>query len=176
MPRSKTIGKPRKRNRQTTKNSHTSPLEIERLNKIAEALRLRQKGYSFADMAAYFDVNVSTAHDWVRKGMAGIIEEPARAVLQMELSRLDIMQSGVYEHAAGGDIPAIDAMLRIMQMRARYLGLFPDKAALGLRIEAGAISSEGPQAVAMQIEFITPSRRYDDEVSPPMSGGNGNGR
>ena len=42
---------------------------------------------------------------------------------EIELDRLDRLQRGVWAAAASGDVQAINTVLRIMDRRARYLGL-----------------------------------------------------
>lgn len=47
----------------------------------------------------------------------------AQRILDMELERLDNMQFGIYQDAVKGDVIRIDRMIKIMDRRARYLGL-----------------------------------------------------
>jgi hypothetical protein len=42
------------------------------------------------------------------------------------MARLDAMQGAIFANAANGDIPSIDACLRIIHQRARLLGLYPN--------------------------------------------------
>jgi hypothetical protein len=51
------------------------------------------------------------------------ISEGAEEVLNLELQRLDTMLLAVWPKAASGDSGAIDRVLKLMDRRARYLGL-----------------------------------------------------
>jgi len=51
------------------------------------------------------------------------IGEDASAVLTLELNRLDVMFEAMYKQARKGNQGAIDRVLRIMERRAKLLGL-----------------------------------------------------
>ncbi len=55
----------------------------------AEACELRAQGWTYRRIAAHFGIDVHTAHDAVQNGLRDIIKEPAEAVRQFELDRLD---------------------------------------------------------------------------------------
>jgi hypothetical protein len=55
----------------------------------AEACDLRAKGWPYRRIAAHFGIDVRTAHNAVQNALRDIIKEPAEAVRQMELDRLD---------------------------------------------------------------------------------------
>ena len=105
-----------------------SPELVERR---AEALRLRKQGYGYERIAGELGVDLRTAWDDVQKSLASIIREPAEDVLRLELERLDLMLEKALDKACAlGDEKAIDAVLKIMARRARYLGLdAPEKVA-----------------------------------------------
>ena len=65
----------------------------------------------------------STVGQRVQAALREIIREPAEAVLKMELERLDVLLSGLWEQAADGDLQALDRALKIQDRRAKYLGL-----------------------------------------------------
>lgn len=108
---------------------------IERRRKLA--LELRLQGLTYSAIAEELrgtpgvskTYNHSMAHTDVKDGLKVLREEMAELaaeVLDMELQRLDVMLSGVWEAAANGDAAGVSTALRIMDRRARYLGL--DKA------------------------------------------------
>lgn len=89
-----------------------------------QALELRKAGASLqviADRLGY--AGPQGAHEAIRKGIAAIPFEAAEQVRAMELERCDRMQLGLYERATKGDEKAIDRVLRIMDRRAKLLGL-----------------------------------------------------
>ena len=89
--------KRRKRNRPplpggfSTKNSHTSPKRIALRRRQSEALRFREQGYNYEQIAKHMKTNPSTVYRWVMAAMDRITAEPARRVLDLELRRLDAL-------------------------------------------------------------------------------------
>lgn len=63
------------------------------------------------------------AYEDVAQWMAKVGRESARELLELELQRLDHMLMGLWNSARTGNEKAVTAALRIMERRARYLGL-----------------------------------------------------
>ncbi len=104
--------------------SKTSPRIIKAREKHAEALQLRKEGKSYqaiADKLGYADP--SGAMLAVKNALDRITLEDAEDVKKMELERLNQMLESLDWKLAMGDYNAIDRALRIMDRRARYLGL-----------------------------------------------------
>lgn len=101
----------------------TSPAMLRRQERIAEAMDYRRRGYSFVRIGEAMKCDPSTAYDMVRAGLDQLIREPAEEVRNMELERLDEMQAGVYGAAVGGDLQAIQTMLKLQERRAKLLGV-----------------------------------------------------
>jgi len=57
------------------------------------------------------------------KRMQDLRDEDVVAIREMELQRLDEMQAGLWDMAIKGDGAAVEHVLNIMKMRAKYLGL-----------------------------------------------------
>src|SRR5699024_6504628 len=98
--------------------------------KRAEALELRALGYSYqaiADEVGY--ASKGAAHNAVAKGLADIPREAAEQARELELGRLDDMQMAAMNAAMAGDLFAIDRVVKIVESRARLLGLYnlPDR-------------------------------------------------
>jgi transposase-like protein len=97
--------KRRKRNRPplpggfSTKNSHTSPKRIALRRRQSEALKFRERGYNYEQIAKYMKTNPSTVYRWVVAAMDRITAEPAKQVLERELRRLDQLQTAIYTDA-----------------------------------------------------------------------------
>jgi DNA-binding CsgD family transcriptional regulator len=110
--------------RRTTKSSRTSPAMIALAERRAKTLELRRQGRSFQEIAARLGISDRTAHRDVSISMAQIVAEPATHLLQLELLRLDEMQKGFYAAACEGNIAATNMCLRIIDRRAKLLGLY----------------------------------------------------
>jgi hypothetical protein len=90
-----------------------------------KALQLRLAGASYrriCDEGVY--ANPGTACREVNRAIREITKESASAVVALELERLDIAMMGIWAAVRSGDVFAIDRMLKIMDTRARYLGLY----------------------------------------------------
>ena len=110
-----------------------------------KALELRKAGATYEQVAnqlGYHDK--SHARKEIAEAIESIVREPAAEVLDLELSRLDAMLVGLWTKAKGGDGAAVDRVLRIMDRRARYLGLdSPEK-----REHTGAVSIDLSEMMA----------------------------
>ena len=90
-----------------------------------KALDLRLAGASYRRIAQEgIYSNPGTAMREVKKALAAVTQEAASDVLKMELERLDAAMMGIWAAVRSGDVFAIDRMLKIMDMRARFLGLY----------------------------------------------------
>jgi hypothetical protein len=130
----------------------------------ATALDYRLQGHAYHRIAKALGCHPSTAHDYVVKALRDIIpREKAEAVLHLEMARLDAMQSAIFTNAASGDIPSIDACLRIIHQRARLLGLYPNDKHNSLHVSV----SDRPTAedTGIQVTFVRPSRKPEDADS-----------
>lgn len=110
----------------------TSPQMIAIRERQQQALELRKQGYSYVDIAAAVGYkSQQAAWEAVAAAMRRITDEPARAVIRLELERLDRMFAAAYVKACSGDLFAQAACLNIMQRRAKMQGLdVPDKTEL----------------------------------------------
>lgn len=96
---------------------------VERAQLRAQTLELRARGMSYPTIAATLGLPMTTVYRWVQSALRNMVREPAAAVLTLELSRLDTAQEAIWPAVERGYLPAIDRLLRIMERRARLLGL-----------------------------------------------------
>lgn len=98
--------------------------EVEIAQKRAEILELRKAGMTFPAIAkamGYKDHSgVVKAY---QKAMHETLAQPANEIRELEVARLDQMWQTWYPKAVGGNAGALDRCLRIMERRARLLGL-----------------------------------------------------
>lgn len=107
--------------------SKASPRRVEAAVRQQEALQLRLRGQTYREIAeATGYASESGARKAVETALQAIrdeCEETAEEVRSMELQRLDKMLDGVWSSAIGGDPKGIEAALKIMDRRAKLLGL-----------------------------------------------------
>ncbi len=101
---------------------------LEFREKQAIALDMRRKGFLLREIGAALGIdNQGTVTKLIQKAMREVVREPAEELVQMELDRLDSMFVKAYERAADHEKPlnkeAVDTCLRIMERRARLLGI-----------------------------------------------------
>lgn len=89
------------------------------------AVELVLAGYSYDDIAHQVGyANRGTAWRAVQKALGDREVEAVDLYREMELARLDALQSACWESACAGEIRAIEAVLRIIEKRARLLGFW----------------------------------------------------
>jgi hypothetical protein len=89
-------------------------------------LDLRIRGLSYREIAKDIGISAAGVHKAVRRALAkvqGRLNESATAVLTLECERLDLMLQVVLDKALRGDLTAVAPALKIMERRARLLGL-----------------------------------------------------
>jgi hypothetical protein len=148
----------------STKNSHTSPRAIALRRLQAEALSLRERGCNYQQIANQMKRPMTTVYRWVSDAINAIVQEPAREVLCLELQRLDAYLAAYHGKAIQGDLPATEMALKIIEKRARLLGLYPE---MGKQQPALAIhmpDSDGDEL--FRIEFVTPTRQIENDPPP----------
>ena len=90
------------------------------------AFELRKSGLTYYEIGLQLGISKQAAHQHVKKHLneiASKVTELAKEVMTIELNRLDDMVFALYEKARSGDVSAIDRILKIMDRRAKYLGL-----------------------------------------------------
>lgn len=111
------------------------------------AYELRKAGWPYTAIGIELGVPHNTARDWVIRVLDSLEADEARsldAVRRMELERLDAMLAGIWKRATEtGELDAINTILRLMERRAKLLGLdAPIKVDLEQRLRALAIELE----------------------------------
>ena len=91
-----------------------------------KAFEMRKAGASYEQIGKALGISMQAAHKHVKKHLQQIAEktdEDAREVLKLELARLDQMLLGLYQNAKSGKEGAVDRVLKIMERRAKLLGI-----------------------------------------------------
>jgi hypothetical protein len=130
----------------------TSPETAAAKVRAAKAIEMRMEGKTFDEIARELKyAGKQGAYAAVKNGLDEIVREPAKNLLQLDLERLDAMWGIHYLNAQGGDVQALAACMKIMERRAKMLGLdAPAKAevtgANGGPIEYSALTDEQLEA------------------------------
>jgi len=114
----------RKRRARRQPAARTTPTTLQTVEKRADAIRLRISGCSYDQIAERLGyANRSSAFKAVEAGRLAILAEPAAELVALECARLDELMVALWPKALAGDVQAVDRVLRVMERRARYLGL-----------------------------------------------------
>lgn len=104
------------------------PYEVPTDDMGREAFKLRQRGESWELIAR--EVGFSSpgsaqvsASKYRQSLRIHISDERKEEDLDMELSRLNTLQAAIWDNALSGDLQAIDRILKIIQTRAKLVGL-----------------------------------------------------
>ena len=104
----------------------TSAAKATSLDRQIKALELRRMGKGYTEIAAALGIGKSQAHRLVTAALIDArqqVSADANDLRAEELSRLDAMLGGLWADARRGNVSAIDRVLKIMERRARLLGL-----------------------------------------------------
>lgn len=102
----------------------TSPEAIDRAKRRSNALELRGAKVTFEEIANRLGYSSAQhAHRDVMKAIVDLVETPAKDVVAEELASLDRVQQTLWPMVRRGDLSAVDRLLKVMERRARYLGL-----------------------------------------------------
>jgi predicted transcriptional regulator len=104
----------------------SSVRRIRTTEKTLKALELRKRGMNYTQIGEKLGCARSTACRYVLSELENLADkcrEEAAQVRDLELQRLDALYLVAYAEVEGGNVPAIDRCLRIMERRAKLLGL-----------------------------------------------------
>jgi hypothetical protein len=142
----------------------------ELVDKEIKVLELRRAGLTWAAIAEQTGYADATgAYAAYKRAIKRVMDEPADDVRKQELDRLDRLQVAVWNRALKGDDKAINTVLRLMERRARLLGL--DAAQ---RIQAEVVTYDGNRDIDGEIERIQQIIRSVGNGQPlALEGGTG---
>lgn len=106
--------------------SKTHPRRVNRAENQLKSLQLRKAGFTYQEIADQLGMTKGNAHKLVASAMqewkdaSGEVADELRA---LEAARLDHATRAIWTQVINGNHGAIDRMLRIMDRRARLLGL-----------------------------------------------------
>lgn len=102
----------------------SSPRRVAAQVRVADAIALRIGGASFNQIATQCGYkDGKAAWEAVMENVRRMVREPTAELVTLELARLDGMFLTAYPLARNGSLTAIDRCIKIMERRARLLGL-----------------------------------------------------
>jgi hypothetical protein len=124
---------------------------------------LRRQGLTWDAIAKQVGYKDPTgAHSAYMRASKRVVKEDIDAIRQVETERLDIAQSAIWQTVLTGDNQSIATLLRIMERRAKLLGLDQP-----VRIQAEVVTYDG-NAVRAELERIILASRNDSSPTLPM--------
>lgn len=95
------------------------------IDKERQVIEMRRAGATFDDIAHTLGfAHASGAYQAFQRAMSRTLTNAGTEELRTaEADRLDRLQRAVWVQALNGDLPAVNTVLRIMERRARLLGL-----------------------------------------------------
>ena len=107
----------------------TSARRVVATERQRQALELRKAGASYEQIKEKLGYrNKTSAYKAVTSALRKMLKEPAEEVRSLEAARLDALTVKLWHDALAGQQGAVDRILRIMDRRAKLLGLdAPDK-------------------------------------------------
>jgi len=107
-------------------NSPTTTRRAASKERREHALRLRIGGMTFQQIGNQLGITFQSAHALVVHALDDLSKKCAENAEQLrgiELQRLDVAQAAIWGKVINGDTVAITCLLRILERRARLLGL-----------------------------------------------------
>lgn len=107
-------------------NAQTTQRKIDALENRRKAVALRRMGMSIQDIADKLGLSKSSVHKTITKAMAesrAAMECDVAELKALEVDRCDQLQLAAWPQALKGSTQHIEKVLKIMERRARLLGL-----------------------------------------------------
>ena len=102
----------------------TTPEDIAAIQRRSEAIQLRSRRWTYRQIAdKLYNGDPGNCYRDIQKGLQDAIREPSEEVLAQEIELLDDLARAAMDKALEGDEKAITSVLKIMERRAKYLGL-----------------------------------------------------
>lgn len=116
------------------------------------ALKLRREGKTYAEIATELKFNdKAAAHKAIMSELERAVKEPTEAVMALELERCDALIAAAWPDAMAGDPKAIHAILRVMDRRAKLLGLDDYEARMATVAERRVAVEEAEAIMLLQV-------------------------
>lgn len=103
-----------------------SPASIAAAEKIAKVMRLRRAGVDYQTIAdKHYNGDRSNCRRAILREIKKTVQEPAAELLVWEAERLNDFLAALHPQAMRGNVGAVNASLKVIDQRAKLLGLYP---------------------------------------------------
>lgn len=143
------------------------PSQIDRELKVLELRRAGLTWQRIAEEVGYKDH--SGAYMAYKRAMKRTLQQPADELRQQELDRIDRLQLAAWAEAMKGHVGSIAVIIRLMERRARLLGLDTP-----IRIEQEITTWEGGDTIDKAVRDLAQLLRANAENSASKSAVAGN--
>lgn len=147
---------------------HANAKEFERAERKKNAVELRLAGASYRDIGNALGCSTVTAMNDCKEALAEIPMQQADEMRTVELSRLDRLQRAVWGKAIKGDLQAVDRAIKIIDRRAKLLGLdAPQQVQITANdVDLDATVDKMLRVAEMALQQTAAEDEFDDEADP----------
>lgn len=138
--------------------------EPDLIDKELAVVELRRTGETWDRIARVVGyANAAGAYKAYKRALLRTLQQPTEEMRDLELDRLDRLQRAYWKRAVEGETRAADFILRVIDRRAKILGLDAPQ-----KIQAQVVTYDGSSDIDSDIERII---RLLDQVDPsrPLS-------
>ena len=140
-----------KREKPRAKDSAVSSLDFNAAPRVAQALRLRRLGYTYAEIATLCGYgNESSARSAVKKANAKIIRDEAQALVGWQLDMIDQALHVVLKRITADDkdsLWAVDRLTPLLKRQSELMGLDAERAAQSAQMAIVAVPASVVEAI-----------------------------
>lgn len=108
------------------RSNSTGAAKTRKIENQAKALELRRMGYGYVQIAHQLGVSKSQAHRYVAAGLSEAAAKVAASADELrteDIDRLDALLGALWIKAKRGEVAAVDRVLKILERRAKLLGI-----------------------------------------------------
>jgi hypothetical protein len=111
---------------------------LELIEKERTIIELRTEGYVWREIAVIVSMSTAGAHRAYKRAMTRVIVPTIEEHRELEMDRLDTLQRTYWQPAVNGNLRAADFVLRVIDKRAKLLGLDAP-----LKVQAEVVTYDG---------------------------------
>jgi hypothetical protein len=139
------------------------------LEREQQVVKLRRAGHTWDEIANLVGYAYpSGSRDAYMRAASRVVSEDVKAIRELETERLDNLLNAVWADAMTGDIPAGTQALRIMERRAKLLGLDQP-----VKIQAEVVTYDADSIESRLIAIISNTVGQDSGTSLSLAGTDG---